>query len=78
MWKSPDDGRDHSGKVDVQGGDRYHTAAFTLKIPVMGFEVRVLRCCQFYSRPNAHCVAPQNTRTFKLQEGNCTIPALPR
>ena len=39
VWKSADDGKDHSGKVDVDGGDRYHTASFTLKIPVMGFEV---------------------------------------
>lgn len=45
VWKSPDDGRDHSGNVDIQGGDRYHQATFTLKISVMGFEVRVKLVC---------------------------------
>ena len=41
VWKSPDDGKDHSAKVDVEGGDRNHQATFLLKIPVMGFEVRI-------------------------------------
>lgn len=39
------------------------------------------RCASYdaSSTPAPMLIAsPQNTRTFKLQEGNCTIPALPR